>query len=817
VTHGPLVGQGGPESPLSGSMNHRGGSRIIRLLPLFFLGWAVLLRSLYLHVYAHQMPFYSFPQADARIYLDWAREIAAGDWLSRTQGVFYRAPLYPYVVALLVRVLGQAAPAIQILQATLGLGSVILVGLLARRMAGMAAALAAMALLSFYGPLLAAESKVMPTVLGIFLHLASLWSILAFVDRPRWRRGIPAGACLGLSTLIRPHWVLLGLAFPLVMKLSARHDPLPLRRWTPFWLGLLLVLAPVSLRNRVVGGEWVPVSSNGGMTFYQGNNEDNSTGLLTLLPRFELFGSASLQESWELKLASEEVGHPVGPAGASAHWTRRGIDFILGHPGAWVALEARKLLRFMSSYEWSDDVSFYLERSRTWPLWIPLLPFGVLLALAAIGLGTGEAQADSGAAAARRLILVSAAMGLLSCLTFYVSSRYRMESVPALAVLGGAAVARWAKARPAPRRWLPVAPAAVLLVLSVLPPGRVARSQESAGMFQLGQALEAEGRSPEALSAYARARTLVPGNVYAWNAGARLLARTGRPHSADSLLAGAPIRPVLEHPLTRFTRGLLLEQRGDTEGSIADFEAALRGNPLLVEAHAHLARLYGDRRDYEHAIQETNAALAQNPQDPDLLALLAYDHIQLRQFAPARDACLALLRLRPADQSGRFNLAVASFFLGDLDQAEKAMDAIGPGGDSSPDPLIDYYRGLLQWRRGNAARATVDLGRVCSVDPRNRRALYYRSLALSRTGELNASRPELRGAWETAYGADLKPAWPILSEWLSRRASLDWGSPIDLQSRELLDRLGRVPGGAAPAADLMRISEEEAVPDTSLR
>ena len=39
-------------------------------------------------------------------------------------------------------------------------------------------------------------------------------------------------------------------------------------------LGFALVIAPVTLRNRVVGGEWVPISYNAGINFYLGNNPD---------------------------------------------------------------------------------------------------------------------------------------------------------------------------------------------------------------------------------------------------------------------------------------------------------------------------------------------------------------------------------------------------------------------------------------------------------------------------------------------------------------------------------------------------------------
>jgi tetratricopeptide (TPR) repeat protein len=807
-----------PQVQPKGSLNNRGGSSGDRLLPLAFMVFAVALRLFYLRDYTQGSPFYWAPQADARIYQDWARSIAAGDWLSRSEGVFYRAPLYPYLLALLLRCFGAIQPAVQVLQFLMGLGSLTLVGLLARRMAGGTVALVAMGLLILYGPFLAAESKMLPTTLGIFLHLVSIWCVLRVSDRPGWAGGVLAGACLGLSSLVRPQWVLLGLVFPLLLR--RRGDPVAVmvRRWVPFWLTLLLVLAPVTVRNRALGGAWVLISSNGGMTFYQGNNEANNTGFLTLPPRFELFGSASLQRSWETRLAEETEGRPLGAAGVNAYWTKSALRFMAGHPYEWFALEGRKLLRCVSSFEWSDDVSFYLERARAWPLRVALVPFGVILALALLGSGRpgGEGRLDPDAVRTWRLLVASAATGLAGCLVFYVNSRYRMESVPALAALGGVAVARAGFVIRATRErraagLLTIFLASTTLVVSFLPPGRVAVAQESAGQFQIGQAWEHLGRVPQALDAYARAREILPGNVFAWNAETLLLARSGHITGADSLLSRAPRDPVQEHPLSLYTRGLLRMEQGDLDRAITDLEGAVRGNAFLIEAHSDLARALEKRRDYARAAQELEAARALSPQKPEFPARLAYLRLQLREYAAAREACLEFLRLRPKDPAGMFNLAVASFYLGDLDEAERNLAGAVESG-SEDDLLAFYYRGLLALRRGDAMRAAEDLGRICSEEPRNRRALYYRSLALSREGSLSMVWPGWQAAWEGAFGDEIRPVLPALEEWIHRRSEQDWGSPLDQESKVLMSRLERTAGATALALDLKQTVEDECGP-----
>ncbi|MCP5040935.1 MAG: hypothetical protein GY944_07875, partial [bacterium] len=64
---------------------------------------------------------------DARGYVDWAREIAAGSW--RGIDVFYQAPLYPYFLAVLLAVAGPGLEAIRTAQAVLGSAACVLIAL----------------------------------------------------------------------------------------------------------------------------------------------------------------------------------------------------------------------------------------------------------------------------------------------------------------------------------------------------------------------------------------------------------------------------------------------------------------------------------------------------------------------------------------------------------------------------------------------------------------------------------------------------------------------------------------------------------------
>src|SRR5436309_556610 len=65
---------------------------------------AILVRLIHLWQ-IRDAPFFSILMGDARVYDQWALEIARGDWIGQT--VFYQAPLYPYFLGTLYAIAGR--------------------------------------------------------------------------------------------------------------------------------------------------------------------------------------------------------------------------------------------------------------------------------------------------------------------------------------------------------------------------------------------------------------------------------------------------------------------------------------------------------------------------------------------------------------------------------------------------------------------------------------------------------------------------------------------------------------------------------------
>ncbi|MEZ4651775.1 MAG: tetratricopeptide repeat protein [Candidatus Eisenbacteria bacterium] len=779
---------------------------------------AVSIRVAYLTEYASTIPTYERPLVDAKIYEVWAGSIVRGDVFSLAEGVFYRAPLYPYLLAGLWLVFGALQPITVVLQAILGLATLLLTARLATKWAGRGAGVGALLLLTLYGPLYTAESKLLGTTLGLFLQVLVLTLACRVAVRPVPLRSLLLGIGLGLAVLVRPLWLVWIPALPLV--LFGRRQLSHLRAvWIPFLLGTAVVVAPVTVRNYVVGGDPVLIASNGGMTFFQGNNVENKSGLLTIISRFEMFGSAERQQEVETRVASELSGRPLSSSETSRFWFREGLKFIADSPGAWLALEGKKLFRLVSSFEPGDNYSHALERDRIGALRLAFLPFGVLLALAFLAFAFfGRVRVRPIAGPAFRVAILSAATGLLGCLVFFVSSRYRLEAVPGLAILGGAAIswgAHWLHLR-APKResasrpvpggtrggrtvsTLALLGAVLVLATTWLPPGAPAQSLESISLLQMGNAWERQGDRERARTAYEQSIESLPENAFSWRS---LLQLTVQDSGAAVALARLDAVPgsVRLHPEIRQLRGRFLAALGRPDEAIDELRQATADSPELREAWFYLGAALSDVGRYEEAIEACETALRKGWPELETLPPLSYLKIQTGDLVGAQRDARAALAIDPAQPVARLNLLVADVYLGDLDEASRLLDERRPD-----DAMTRYYRGLIALRMGEWARAEAELGEAVRLQPGNRRARYYRSLALVALGR----SPE--GWLDTAGAAEDTPAVSaqLARRWLEVRSANPWGGvPAGGAESELWERIRTAPGGVL--SEVVRYVEEE--------
>ncbi len=613
------------------------------LIPALILAAAAGLRTCYFLVYNARLPFAQHPFGDAELYLTWAKEIAAS---AAPAGVFYRAPLYPYLVALLLAARSSLG-AIYLFQMLLGLGTLVISFLVARRLFGYAAACIALGLLALTAPLLFFESKLLGATLVLFLVTLGTFLVVVAAERRRRWSWLFAGVCFGLAAITWPG-TLVVFGVICIWALAGRvvgHKALPLGI-----AACLSVVLVVTIRNAVVGADFVPISANGGFTFYQGNNR-LAAGTLAQPPEvFEFLHhgrhltTIAEQEEFERRFVAAQLGYEPKSSRVSQFWLRRALSWMTANPGPFLLLLGRKAVLALSDYESPSDHNIELEKSLVWPLRLAFVRFGMVLALAVLGLLLARDR--------RAWLLYAVVAGTFAVLLlFYVADRYRLPMLPALAILGGAGAHRlWRLARQRRLSAIPVAATAAAFLLSTfgftLPLRRGSDLLLANAWTNLATAHLSAGNPDAARSAWRQAEA-----VYVRHA-----ATLNRQEQLAAAEVARLLRTVVPADMAQATDFLL---HGDTTAAIRLLETSIARDSSDPTAWLLLGSLYGFQRRHHDARLALSRAVRMFPDDPALRYNLALAAFRENDFGTSLAAAEELLKLVPGHEPGR-RLAEAS-------------------------------------------------------------------------------------------------------------------------------------------------------------
>lgn len=453
---------------------------------LAVLATAWLVRALYVVSVAGQ-PAVRFPMVDSLAYHERALAILGGDWVG--EGVFYQDPLYPYVLAGLYALFGPGSIGVLLAQAAIDAATAALVFAVGRRVFGYGAGLTAGALAVFYSVFWYYDALLLKVATSVFAVTLTLALCVWARRRGGAARWAAAGAALGAAALTRGNVLLFVPALAVWVAVAV-----PRRRAALAGLaaGFVLVVAPVTIRNAVVGGDFVLITSQAGQNFYIGNYR-GAVGLyrappfVRAHPRFE-------EDDFRAE-ARRRTGRDLSPSEASRFWLREGLREIAADPGRFLWLLGRKARLLVGAYEVPDNQSFDFFRENVSPvLALPWPGFALVLPLGLVGLWWGRREPDAW------LLAAFVASYALSVLLFYNMSRYRIPLVPALLVFAGYALVDGA-ARARRRAWRGLVPAAAaaaaLGAFACIPVVPVERSvyHENLAQQLLGHAAELRQRA----------------------------------------------------------------------------------------------------------------------------------------------------------------------------------------------------------------------------------------------------------------------------------------------------------------------------------
>ena len=526
-------------------------------------------------------PLFDHPPVDGLTYVQHAHRLAAGNWLGFGEPPFWQPPLYPYLLGV-HRLLfeGQFFYSLRFFQIVIGSLTCVLTWFIGRRLFSTIPIVAALAALAaaLYGPLIFFDGEVLPSALATFLDLAGLMLLLRWQRHPSAARFAIAGAVFGLAVLTVTTVLTFVLAAAVFVWLDTRwqYSPAQRIRWTSIFLAAAaLVILPVAVRNAVIGGDAVLISSNAGVNFWVGNNQDYD-GAVNIRPGWE----------WDDLLARPRLEANLRrPSDKSDFFMEESWNYIRAHPVDYAELLARKAFLLWHGEEIGRNQGIYFWRNYSTILattlwkWIIAFPFGLVGPLALLGLIL--AVRNRGFTLPMAFIAVYA----LSIVAFFVTARYRIPMIPLLlvyAAYGGYRLAQSLRRK----TWLGVALYAGALVLFVAISNRGVTQMDMAGdpliHFNIATAHSKEGDFDRARAAYERAVKRDSTYWEAWfNLGSMVAMQRDFPRSVtifERVLEAQPDRVIAWVNLARSRRML-----GDQVGALRAYESGLAVDPRAFQ------------------------------------------------------------------------------------------------------------------------------------------------------------------------------------------------------------------------------------------
>jgi Flp pilus assembly protein TadD/4-amino-4-deoxy-L-arabinose transferase-like glycosyltransferase len=523
-------------------------------------------------------PLFVHLMGDSRAYDEWAQQIAAGDWLG--SAVFYQAPLYPYALATLYSLFGRDLLVVRLVQAIVGATSCALVTAAGVRWFGRRPGILSGLLLAAYGPAIFFDGLIQKSVLDGLLVAALL---LALAPRQSAGIGSPAinGVLLGLLALSRENAIVL---LPVVVMTVWSRSQRRLPAAVTVVAATALVLAPVTIRNLAVGGEFHLTTSQLGPNFYIGNNA-SATG--KYVPLVAERGSALFERQDATDIAETSLGRRLRPSEVSNYWLRRGADWIRSDPGGWLRLTGRKFLLLVNGTEAADTEDIATHAEWSFPLRVSAwLHFGVIAPLAVLGMWMTRRRW-------RELWPLYALLGVfaLSVIAFYVMDRYRYPLVPVLMLFAGVGfvdIVKYWRGFPGRERTKTVFLILLALVVCNLPL-QSSSDMQAITHYNIGVALDDAHMDGQAEAEYRRAIALQPNLAGPHTNLAGLLGRRGE--HAEALLEGREaVRLAPGSSAAYVNLGVALESLGKTDEAASALTRAVELDPRNADAHYNLAQ-----------------------------------------------------------------------------------------------------------------------------------------------------------------------------------------------------------------------------------
>jgi len=528
--------------------------------------------------------------ADSLFHDRWASAIASGNIIG--QEVYFRAPFYVYILGFIYAVFGHSLLAARIFGHLVGLVSVAITYLLARRLLSKKTAVIAGIVHALYPVAIYFESELLVDSLFMMLLELSVLFFLITLEKQNLRWYILTGLVIGLAAITRPIVIALVPLYVIWIFINGISLKKAFIDILILMAAMILMIAPVALRNLIVADDFVPISSSGGLNFYIGNNSQ-ADGLTATLP-------PPLRNNWGINditfVAEQETGRKLKASEVSDFWYKKARVWIIEHPVDFIKLYIKKIYFMFNNAEISNNRSLALFFSRMMILKFNPINFGLIFSLAVMALIILIVQKRFSSPILFLALLIAGYTMVISL--FFINARFRLPVIPFIIILSACGIERLTNII-YHKKFRPVYLFAVLggiavFVLSNSSLYNIRTTTTAAGFFNKANYYLHSGDYKKAVDYYIR--TLAENDAY---------------------------------PDANLNLGAVYLKRGHGDSAEIYFRRELNRSPDNAGAYSNLASLYNLKGDFRQSQVYADSAIALKPYavDPYLISLRNFSQL----------------------------------------------------------------------------------------------------------------------------------------------------------------------------------------------
>ena len=374
------------------------------------------------------------PLLDAKELIVFAIQIASNEIPKEP---FYRAPLYPFLLSLLLS-LGIEESSLPIvarmINGCLHIGSTIIVGKIASILwRNKVAGLIAVILYGLNPVALHFASDVLDITFSVFLMVFGLYCFIAKYEYQRKNYWLGfAGVLLTLAVLTRPQMVTILVVWCGLCIYKERQACILIL------LPVVLLMGSLGFANYQLSGEVRFLPWQGAFNLWAANNDRSNGRYFAHEEGFISYQhgvNPAREESREIFLRENPSAQPTID-NMVTYWKQKTLAAIVDDPISWLRLMTYKTWYLLNNCEQYNNKTYFYHKERSpWLKWNPIC-WAIIVSLGLVGIFT---LIKNNTVKMMTLLIVAYAAGLL--LTF-VSARFRLPLVPLLCIFSGSALLR---------------------------------------------------------------------------------------------------------------------------------------------------------------------------------------------------------------------------------------------------------------------------------------------------------------------------------------------------------------------------------------